>query len=123
MRFTIKILSTLVAILLITVPAHADQCVAGPMSGMAGTTCTIGDMDFIFGATTFLIRTNGVIQEQSIGYVWFSPDATPLNPGFSLFGNFSIVSNTGYGIPDFSNGETRLTFQLPLGVRPLLPDT
>jgi hypothetical protein len=102
--------------------ADAAPCVAGPMSGLLGTSCSIGDLNFIFGSMASDTHSNGVSNPTTPDEVWFAPDLAPLNPGFILSGPFSLTSDVGFGPPD-DYGVSLLRFELLLGIEPSLPDT
>src|ERR1035437_395351 len=103
-----------------SVPASAATCVAGSVQSILGTTCSIGDVNFIFNSSASSDSTlNGVSNPTSASDVMFTPNPTPLNPGFTWSGNFALNSASG----PFPGTLGLLRFQLLLGIQPLPSDT
>jgi hypothetical protein len=90
--------------------------VAGTVASLVGTTCTIGDVAFTFESASSDSRWGGMSHPTGADEVFLTPDPSPLAPGFTWSGSFSLNSAPG----EFDN---ILRFQLVLGVQALNSDT
>lgn len=105
MRRTVYLLGlTVVGLVILTAPASANTlCVAGNLSGVVGTTCTIGDLQFSFGSYQSYVEIQSLdgstithLPGLAADSITFTPDTTPSNPGFALSANFTASSSFPY---------------------------
>jgi hypothetical protein len=67
------------------------QCASGAVSTLAGTTCSIGNLDYTFGAAS--IRNDGGIVGLTTASIFLT--VNPVNNGFTLSGIISETNATG----------------------------